>query len=101
MTILLYLWLIIKKMSKHNIYFFMFTGAVPISCLNISFIESLSKLKGHLENVQQFKGSSGDFVLLEGSSSSGICSLLLTSRTFENGAELKVCFILCIFFFFQ
>ncbi|XP_034249898.1 McKusick-Kaufman/Bardet-Biedl syndromes putative chaperonin-like [Thrips palmi] len=67
----------------------MISGATRVSSLNTSFIESLSKLKGCLENVQQFEETDGEFILLEGPSNSGICSLLLTSRALGQGAELK------------
>ena len=76
--------------------FFFKLGATPVSSLNVAFLQSLSSLKGHLENVQKFEETDGNFVLLEGPPNSGICSLILKTRTIENGAEMKVCCILSI-----
>lgn len=68
----------------------MIVGAIPISSLKASSLENLSKFKGNLKSVKHVVESGNDFVLLEGAFDSGICSLLLTSKTKESAAELKV-----------
>ena len=66
------------------------TGAIPISVLKLSDVDSLCELKGHVKSVKHVKDSGNDFVFLEGVSNSGICSLILTSRTQQSAEDLKV-----------
>lgn len=66
------------------------TGAIPISSLSSSSLESLLSLKGCLGKVQSIQHCGENFVLLEGDCNPGLCTLLLSSSTKESSAELKV-----------
>ncbi|KAJ1529890.1 hypothetical protein ONE63_006621 [Megalurothrips usitatus] len=66
------------------------SGAVPVSNLHISQLDSLPQLKGSLKKVQHFSDNGGNFVFMEGAPGSGICTVLLGSHLLESCSELEI-----------